>query len=104
MRAVFVDASDALADVAERLNAGGGVDLRIHRDVDVTPDRIPAVLGDAEVFGYLMADTIRHAARAYAGNYGMTEDEALQAIVAGLSAQLREQATEITTIQDGSLN
>ena len=49
MRAVFVDASDALADVAERLNAGGGVDLRIHRDVDVTPDRIPAVLGDAEV-------------------------------------------------------
>ena len=62
------------------------------------------VLGDAEVFGYLMADTIRHAARAYAGNYGMTEDEALQAIVAGLSAQLREQATEITTIQDGSLN
>ena len=49
MRAVFVDASDALADVAERLNAGGGVDLRIHRDVDVTPDRIPAVLGDAEI-------------------------------------------------------
>ena len=39
----------SVGTLAERLNAGGGVDLRIHRDVDVTPDRIPAVLGDAEV-------------------------------------------------------
>ena len=62
------------------------------------------VLGDTHIFGYLMADTIRHAARAYAGTYGLTEDAALQGIVAGLSEQLREQATEITTIQNGSLN
>lgn len=62
------------------------------------------VLGDAHVFGYLIADTVRHAARAYAGTYGLDEDAALQAIVAGLSEQLREQASEITTIQDGSLN
>jgi D-3-phosphoglycerate dehydrogenase len=49
MRAVFVDASDALADVAERLNADGRVNLAIHRDVDVTPDQLPSVLGDAEI-------------------------------------------------------
>ena len=62
------------------------------------------VLEDPTVFGYLLADTIRHAARAYAATWDIAEDAALQAIVAGLSEQLREQATEITTIQNGSLN
>ena len=62
------------------------------------------ILEDPHIFGFLMADTIRHAARAYAGTWEIDEREALQAIVAGLSSQLREQAGEITTIQEGSLN
>jgi len=56
------------------------------------------------VFGYLLADTIRHAARAYAGTWGIAEDAALQAIVDGVSAELRDQVTTITTIQEGTLN
>ena len=63
--------------------------------------RIPE---DPHVFAHLIADTVRHAARAYAGTWDMPEDTALQAIVGGLTAHLREQATDLTTIQDGSLN
>ena len=62
------------------------------------------VLQDPQVFGYLMADTIRHAARAYAGTWSIDEAAALQAIVDGVTEQLREQTTTITTIQEGSLN
>ncbi|PZU08580.1 DUF5076 domain-containing protein [Sphingomonas sp.] len=57
-------------------------------------------LEDPRMFGYLMADTIRHAARAYAGTWSIGEDAALQKIAEGLSEALRSQ----TTIQDGSLN
>ena len=62
------------------------------------------VLEDPTVFGYLLADTIRHAARAYAGTWGLAEHAALQAIVEGVSAELRDQVTTITTIQEGTLN
>jgi hypothetical protein len=62
------------------------------------------VLEDPQVFGYLMADTIRHAARAYAGTWDMAEGDALQRIVAGVSEELRDQVSSITTIQEGSLN
>ncbi|MBV9881588.1 MAG: DUF5076 domain-containing protein [Sphingomonadaceae bacterium] len=62
------------------------------------------VLEDPRIFGYLMSDTIRHAARAYATTWSMDEDEALQAIVDGLAEELREQFGDITTIQEGSLN
>jgi hypothetical protein len=62
------------------------------------------LLEDPTVFGYLMADTIRHAARAYAGTWAIGEDAALQAIVDGLGRQLREQFGEIETIQEGKLN
>jgi hypothetical protein len=62
------------------------------------------ILEDPHLFGHLIANTVRHAARAYAGTWDMPEDTALQAIVDGLTAQLREQATDLTTIQDGSLN
>ena len=61
-------------------------------------------LEGAKSFGYLMADTVRHGARAYATTYGMTEEEALQEIVDGLAEELREQFETITTIQEGSLN
>ena len=62
------------------------------------------VLEDPYIFGYLMADTVRHAARAYATTWSTDESKALEAIVAGLSEELRNQFGEITTIQDGSLD
>lgn len=62
------------------------------------------VLEDPTVFGYLLADTIRHAACAYAATWDIAEDAALQAIVDGVSAELRDQVTTITTIQEGTLN
>ena len=61
-------------------------------------------LEDPRAFGYLMSDTIRHAARAYATTWSIDEDEALQAIIDGLTEELREQFGAITTIQEGSLN
>jgi D-3-phosphoglycerate dehydrogenase len=49
MRIVFVDANATLAGVAERLFGAAGVGLGIHRDPDVKPEELPAVLGDAAV-------------------------------------------------------
>jgi hypothetical protein len=62
------------------------------------------MLEDPKVFGYLMADTIRHAALAYASTWDLGEDEALQAIVDGVGQELREQFNDITTIQPGSVS
>ena len=42
------------------------------------------VLGDAEMFGVLMADTIGHAARAHAQAFGLSEEEAAALIWRGL--------------------
>ena len=64
----------------------------------------PGILADPRVFGYLMSDTVRHAARAYAAAYEMDEADALQAIVDGLAEELREQFGDITTIREGRLN
>lgn len=61
-------------------------------------------LQDPTVFGYLMTDTIRHAAKAYANTWDMGEDEALQAIVNGAFAGLRDQIGNLETLQEGSLN
>ncbi|GGO97521.1 DUF5076 domain-containing protein [Stakelama pacifica] len=61
-------------------------------------------LKDPNIFGHFLADVARHGARAYASTYDMDEGEALQAIVDGISQQLRDQFSTITTIQDGSLN
>jgi hypothetical protein len=58
------------------------------------------VMEDPVAFGHLMADTIRHGARAYATTYGIDENEALQDMISGLSEELREQGSEITTIQE----
>ena len=49
VRAVFVDANDALAGVTERLLRAGDPPVAIHRDPAVKPDELPAVLGDAEI-------------------------------------------------------
>ena len=62
------------------------------------------VLEHPNVFGFLMADTIRHAARAYAHAWNLDEHETLQAIVDGVGQELREQFEEITTISPGSLH
>lgn len=62
------------------------------------------VLADPRVFGYLMADTVRHGAKAYAAAHAIGEDEALQAIVDGLGAELREQFASITPIDQGRTN
>ena len=63
-----------------------------------------SVLEDPKVFGYLMADTIRHAARAYAAGYDLDENDALQAIVDGVAEELADQFGEIETIEEGRLN
>ena len=62
------------------------------------------ILDDPRVFGVLMADTVRDAARAYAARYGLAESEALQSIVDGIGEELAEQFHEISTIQRGGLN
>lgn len=62
----------------------------------------PGVLEDPRVFGHLMADTIRHAAKAYAAAVPLDEDRALQAIVDGVAEELREQFHTITPIQGRS--
>ncbi len=54
------------------------------------------ILADPKIFGYLMADTVRHAAKAYAQAWSIDEDHAMQAIVDGLGEELREQFNIIT--------
>jgi D-3-phosphoglycerate dehydrogenase len=46
---VFVDANEALAVIFERLTKPEDPKVRIHRDPDVTPDRLPGVLDGAEI-------------------------------------------------------
>ena len=87
--------SDASAEVA-RIWVTDGAGSSVW--VDAT------LLRDPQVFGYLMADTIRHAARAYAQTWGGDEGAMLQAIVDGVGGQLRDQFGDIETIQEGRLN
>lgn len=49
MRAVFVDANDALAAVTEKLRRPGDPEIAINRNPGVTPEGLPAVIGDAEI-------------------------------------------------------
>jgi len=49
LRAVFVDANDTLAAIAEKRRRGGDPELVINRNPDVTPDALPAVLDNAEI-------------------------------------------------------
>lgn len=49
MRGVFVDANESLALIFERLRRDADPLVRIHRDPDITPDRLPKVLDGAEI-------------------------------------------------------
>ena len=60
----------------------------------------PDILAEPEMFGMLMVDTIRHAARAYSQCYGISEEDALQRIWAGLDAERDHNTTGLDTKQD----
>jgi D-3-phosphoglycerate dehydrogenase len=49
LRGVFVDANESLAVILKRLEKPGDPKVRIHRDPDVTPEQLPAVLDGAEI-------------------------------------------------------
>jgi D-3-phosphoglycerate dehydrogenase / 2-oxoglutarate reductase len=49
LRAVFIDATDTLAAITEKLRREGDLPVAINRDPDLSPDELPAVLGDAEI-------------------------------------------------------
>jgi hypothetical protein len=65
----------------------------------------PNRLEKPEMFGMLMTDCVRHAARAYANRMNITEGEALSRIWEGLDAERDRHTTDLTTIKlGGSLN
>jgi Domain of unknown function (DUF5076) len=65
----------------------------------------PGILENPLHFGYLMADTMRHAAIAYSQRWEIDEQSALQAMCDGFASELREQVETIETIQAaGKLN
>jgi D-3-phosphoglycerate dehydrogenase len=49
VRGVFVDANPSLADIFERQRKPGDPDTRVHRDPDIKPDQIPALLDGAGI-------------------------------------------------------
>ncbi|MBR0794703.1 3-phosphoglycerate dehydrogenase [Bradyrhizobium jicamae] len=49
MRAVFVDANESLAVIAERLEKPGDPAMRINRNPDIAPEDYPTVLDGAEI-------------------------------------------------------
>ena len=49
MRGVFVDANESLAVIFERLEKPGDINVRVHRDPDITPEQYPALLDGAEI-------------------------------------------------------
>lgn len=98
-RAIALDDGDVLTDASAEVariwitdGAGSSVWIAAY------------LLEQPEMFGMLMADTLRHAARAYAGTWNIDEGAALQAIVDGAFAELRDQVETIRTIQEGKLN
>lgn len=49
MKAVFIDANPTLANVAEKLHRATDIPLLVNRQADITPEQIPAVMGDANI-------------------------------------------------------
>lgn len=62
------------------------------------------VLADPHVFGILMAETVRHAARAYATSWGLAEDDALERITEGLVATLEHRPAAVIPLRPPALN
>jgi hypothetical protein len=62
----------------------------------INPDR----LEDPEMFGMMMTDCVRHAARAFAIALNITEGEALDRIWCGLDAERDDFTTDINTVQE----
>lgn len=60
----------------------------------------PDVLKEPEMFGMLMVDAMRHAARAYAQCYAMPEEEALSRILQGVEMESGTNTTGLDTMQD----
>ena len=60
----------------------------------------PGLLAEPELFGMLMVVAIRHASKAYALCYGMTEAAALTRIWAGLDMERGDHTTPLGTLQD----
>ena len=81
---------EALAVPPEILRAAiveGGVSVALRRSFD-----------EPFTWGILLVDLARHAARIYALETSMSEDEALDAIRAGMEAEL-DRATDLGTTQ-----
>ena len=49
MKAIFVDASDTHAEVTDRLRQATDIEVIVNRNIDITPDELPAVIGDADI-------------------------------------------------------
>ena len=89
---VLTDESHEVARIWITNNAGSSVWISAY------------LIEDPHVFGFLKADTIRHAAKAYAGTWELDESAALQAIVDGVAEELREQFNKVETLQEGELH
>ncbi len=48
-KAVFVDAGDSLADICEAQARAGDPQVTLHRDPDLVPEKIPGLVGDAQI-------------------------------------------------------
>jgi hypothetical protein len=60
------------------------------------------VLEDPRQFGYLIADTIRHAAFAYSQVWKLDQDEAAKVITAGMAEELERLMSKDISSTDGS--
>lgn len=49
LKAVFIDANDSLAEVAERLHREDDIPLMVNRQPEITPEQIPSVMGEASI-------------------------------------------------------
>jgi len=49
MKAIFVDASDTHAEVTARLRQATDIEVTVNRNIDITPQALPAVIGDADI-------------------------------------------------------
>jgi hypothetical protein len=60
----------------------------------------PEQLASPEMFGMMMTDCVRHAARAYASSLGIAETDALDRIWTGLDDERDRHTTPLHTISD----